>query len=352
MSSNILILVNDIHFKGGGERVASYIASWYSKKNYNVTILSMSIKKNESIYPLDQNVKVEYLNVVNNVFFAKVLVFKRLNSFFSKRTINISIGIGTYANVLLGLLSHKVGITIGCEHNSFDSVSLIWRLLRTCFYRKLSATTVLTKTDLNKMSRLNKNTYVIPNSVPLQCQYSSLTEKKILAVGKFYEQKGFDIMLDVCADFFKIHPEWHLDIVGDGPDKKKLSDKIRNLRLEKNVTIQPFTENIEKAYLSSSIYLMTSRYEGLPMVLLEAQSYGIPIVSYDCNNGPRDIIVNGENGFLVRMGDKSSMIEALNLLAKDINIRKQMGSNSVKNSYNYSPVIIFSLWDKLFKSLL
>lgn len=348
---NLLILVNDIHFKGGGERVASYIASWYSRKGDNVTLLSMSIKRDTPIYPLDSRVKICYLNVVHDKFLSKTFVLRKLRLIVKQNPVDIIMGIGTYANVLLGMIKCNNAKIIGCEHNSFHSVSLIWKLLRKMTYGRLDAVTVLTHTDLEDMKKLNPLCYVIPNSVPFTSKYSTLKNKQIVAIGKLYSQKGFDLMLDVCSIFFKSHMDWHLDIIGDGPDKMKILKKIRKLNLDNHVTLIPPTLQIEKEYLRTSIYLMTSRYEGLPMVLLEAQSYGIPIVSYDCDTGPRDIINHGVDGYLIKMGEEKEMAEALCALADSWELRKQMGKQALINAKRFSPEVIFSLWDKLFDSL-
>ncbi len=346
-----MLLVNDIHFKGGGERVASYFASWYAQCGDSVYILSMDTPKASKLFPLHKNVKVDYLNVPNNKYISKYKVYVELKKYMQNHTFDYVLGIGTYANVLLGMLDIHLCKTIGCEHNSFDSVSWLWNLLRKKFYPKLNATVVLTNTDKDKMSTLNPKTFVIPNSVPLSIMHSPLKEKKILAVGKLYYQKGFDLMLSVFRKYTQYNSDWNLYIIGDGPDRKALLKIIDNLNLNNRVFILPTSDNISQEYLSASIYLMTSRYEGLPMVLLEAQAFGLPLVSYDCDTGPRDVIVDEYNGFLIPWGDEDETVAKLIELSGNEELRMQMGFNSLQNASNFTPENIFPLWDKLFSSI-
>ena len=143
--------------------------------------------------------------------------------------------------MVLGILPKTYGKRVGCEHNSFDCVSFIWKMLRKISYNKLDATIVLTNEDLFKMKQLNTCSFVIPNSIFLPEQKSSLNNKTILAIGKLYPQKGFDIMLHVFSSFAKINRDWNLVIVGDGQDKKKLLQMIEVLDLEDRIKIMPPT---------------------------------------------------------------------------------------------------------------
>ena len=348
----ILLIVNDIYFKGGGEKVASYIASWYASLGDSVCILSMStMSQTVTMYSLHSKVVVKFLNVVNTKISSKFIIYNRLRKFLKDNSFDFILGIGTYANVLLGLINVPNGKKIGCEHSSFHNVSWIWKCLRKISYRNLDAAVVLTKTDLSAMQNLNPNTFVIPNSVPMPEQKASLKPKRILSIGRFYYIKGFDIMLDVYKEFVQCQPDWELVIIGEGPDERLLLDKIMSLGIQDKVKLVPPTDNIGKEYLSASIYLMTSRSEGLPMVLLEAQSYGVPMISFDCNTGPRDIIIDGYNGFLIPVGDTEKMVSCLLQLSKDDALRHKMGNNAIRNAEKFFPEKIFAMWNNLFSSL-
>lgn len=350
---NIVFLVNDIHFNGGGERVVANMCNYFAKTGDNVTIVSMGHKKNINTFPIADEVEIVYLNVDNSKFKAKYLVYKNLVSFISKNKTAIYFGIGTYANVLLGFAQQKMKNlkTIGCEHNSFYSVSTIWKILRKLTYKKLSHCVVLTNTDLKPMSNLNQNSHVIPNSINSFGTQSSLTTHKFIAVGRLSDQKNFPELLDIFRKFHSQNDTWTLDIYGEGEQHNLLSSIIDQYNLNKCVFIHPFTLDIKNAYLSSSCLLMTSKYEGLPMALIEAQDCGLPIISYDCDTGPRDIIENGTNGFLITMGDKSNFIHAMNLISQSMELRHRLGDSAKQSSKKFYPAAIFSKWNEILNSL-
>lgn len=346
----ILFVDNNLHFNGGGERVLCHMANWYASKNYDITILSIGAKQSNSTFPLNRNVKIEYLNVNPTRVIGNIVTIFKLAKFLRRRQYDFILGIGTNVNVYLGCVAKLFTQNkyIGCEHNSFDCVPSMWQFLRKISYSMLDAVVILTKSDLDKVVRLNKSTFVIPNSILPNDSSSDLAARKFLAIGRLSYQKAFERMVDIYSDFHKIVPDWRLDIVGDGPDLSKLEKMIAERNLNDWIRIHSFTQDITKFYQDSSVYLMTSRFEGLPMVLLESQSYGMPIISYDCDTGPRDIISNGENGFLIEVDDKNSFVNAMVILAKDSNLRYKMGYNSKKNIEKFYPENIFVMWDNLF----
>ena len=124
------------------------------------------------------------------------------------------------------------------------------------------------------------------------------------------------------------HSAWILEIYGEGSLRKELQDKIDSLNLTDTLVLKDNEKNIQSKYLEGSIYVMSSRYEGMPMVLLEAMSYGLPLVSFDCPCGPKDIIKDGKNGFLIKFGNTNEMAEKINYLIENENERIKMGKKS------------------------
>lgn len=346
----ILFFTCDIHFMGGGERVTSYMASWLAENGDDVTILSMDCYVKDRLFPLNPNIKLDYLNVRNTKYLSKIKVISRFNQYLHEKSFDLIIGIGTYASCVIGL-NHRKSVTIGCEHNSFNSAPLLWAIIRKCTYKRLSSVVVLTNTDLPNVTKLNKNAFVIPNSVPIQKKKALLNNKSIIAIGKLYYQKGFDRMIKAFSKFAIIDKEWNLEIVGDGEDREQILKLINDYDLAKRVKLSEPTSNVREKYLNSSIYLMTSRFEGLPMVLLEAQSYGLPIISYNCMTGPSDVVVDSKNGFLIEDGNEKALVDALLEISSNEDLRKQMGLNSHILSQRFSPESVFDKWEILFKYL-
>lgn len=350
-----ILLVNDIHFNGGGERVACNIASHYAEKEENVIILSFAKKKDTSIFPIHPKVKIEYLNVSLTKVKAKFIILMRLYAYISKNLDGVYFGIGTYANVLLGLIKYKIKNikAIGCEHNSFDITPFYWNLLRKLTYHRLNTCVVLTFTDLKAMKRLNENSTVIPNSFISLKAKAKLENTKFLAIGRLSDQKNFSELIDIYAKYKQLanaDDPWHLDIYGQGELESNLRKKIIKLGLEKYINIRPFCFDVTKVYTEASCLLMTSKYEGLPMVLIEAQDCGLPIISYDCNTGPRDVI-SPDNGFLIPVGDKEAFVKAMLSVSKSYNMRKKMGQSASISSLRFSPDVIYPKWDCLIKNI-
>ncbi|WP_260258182.1 glycosyltransferase family 4 protein [Elizabethkingia bruuniana] len=210
---------------------------------------------------------------------------------------------------------------------------------------------VLTHEDKSYWGNLN-NIEVIPNANSfVSSKQSDLESKRVIAVGRYDYQKGFDELINIWKEVYAKHPDWSLDIFGHGPLKDELQSLIDQLGLTKTIHLCAPVKNIEQEYLNSSILAMTSRYEGLPMTLLEAQVCGLPLVSYACKCGPRDIIKDGINGYLIEENDQEEMIEKLIHLINDGELRKQMGEASYKLSDNYSEDRIMQQWIDLFKEV-
>ena len=146
--------------------------------------------------------------------------------------------------------------------------------------------------------------------------------------------------------------QWKLIIVGDGVLKKELESKIKALNLQESVILKPFTKQIEKEYLSASIYAMSSHFEGFPMVLLESASYGLAPISFDIKTGPSDIIADEKSGFLVEDNDLQGYADKLMLLMRDENLRQNFGTKAKRVvSEKFSQKTVLELWQKLFDEI-
>ncbi len=197
-----------------------------------------------------------------------------------------------------------------------------------------------------------ENIKVIPNSLTFfPKEYSKCNSKKAITIGRLVEVKGYDILIDIWNIVSKKYPDWILEIYGDGQERENLQNKIDALKLKEKIILKGFVKNVKKAYLESSIYILTSRSEGMPMVLLEAMSCGLPVVSFDSPTGPKDIIKDGEDGFLIKFGDIEKMAERIEELISNEEKRKQFGINARKNIQRFSPEKIMNRWKNLFEEV-
>lgn len=181
---------------------------------------------------------------------------------------------------------------------------------------------------------------------------SSLTAKKVIAIGRHAYEKGYDRMFTIWKEVIDKYPDWTLDIYGDGNLDYDIKQVAINCGLTSGINFLPPTKDILNAYKNASIYVMTSRFEGFGMVLIEAMACGVPCVAYNCPVGPAEILNNNEDGFLIEDGNRTSFVTSLSALIENHELRLQMGAKAIISSQNYDIDVIMQQWDNLFKSLL
>lgn len=210
---------------------------------------------------------------------------------------------------------------------------------------------VLTQEDASYWGALPQ-IRVIPNPLPFVSEQTSpCTAKRVLAVGRYDFQKNFSLLLQLWTKIAPRYPEWTLEIIGDGALRPALEDEVKTLGLTEQVELSHPTHQMQEVYLRSSIYAMTSRYEGLPMVLIEAQQMGLPIVSFACPCGPRDVIHDGTDGFLIEQGAEGLFIQRLCQLMDSLEERQRMGQAARQASARYDVGRIMNQWIQLFTEL-
>jgi glycosyltransferase involved in cell wall biosynthesis len=211
---------------------------------------------------------------------------------------------------------------------------------------------VLTDEDKEYWEGL-KNMCVIGNARSFVLQKpAELDNKKVIAVGRYSYQKGFDRLISAWHRVCQQKNDWTLHLVGDGELREELQKQIEELNLGDKVILGKAVTDMPTVYQEASILAMTSHYEGLPMVLLEAQAAGLPIVSFECKCGPKDVIEDGVDGFLVKEGDTDALAEKLLLLMDDEMLRKKMGGVAFSRSDRYAEDRIMQQWTDLFDDVL
>lgn len=225
----------------------------------------------------------------------------------------------------------------------------IWKKLLSRFDKFV----VLTNEDKQLWGNM-PNLEVIPNFIPRIPQiHSNIDHKRVIAVGRIAHQKGYDMLVEAWKQIYQEFPDWKLDIYG-GEEKKgekeELQEIIERHHLKSVIHLYNPVSDIEKEYVNSSLFVLSSRYEGLPMVLLEAMSYGLPIVSFACECGPKDII-NNTFGTLVPSGDVEALAKALAENMKDPDALKAKGANALRAANSYTADKVMPKWRKLFQRL-
>jgi glycosyltransferase involved in cell wall biosynthesis len=188
----------------------------------------------------------------------------------------------------------------------------------------------------------------MPNGVPeLGGRRAELANKTVVAAGRIGPQKGFDRLLPAWAKVAPEHPDWELKIWGGGKGIGKLRRQAEELGIADSAHLMGFTNHLHEELADSALYVMSSRKEGFPMVLLEAMSAGLPVVSFDCPTGPRDIIREGVDGFVVPDGDGEALAQAMSRLMDDAEMRKAFGAAAVEGAARYDLGTIAHRWEEL-----
>ena len=359
--NHICFFIGNLSNKGGTEKMTSSLSNQLVDSGYTVSIISLAPTKN-IFFKLDERISIHSILEADVNFFLKFpQILYHLSSIVRRENIDILINV----DIILSLFSLplKIFITslkiISWEHFNYKTNLGI---KRRDYGRQLSkryADAIVTLTDQDRdfyMEKNNPKAFILTISnflEELPEKEALLENKKVISVGRFSYQKGFDILINVWSIVKKsVSSEgWVLQIIGDGEDKDMIKDKIKELGIDSSVEVIDAKENISNYYFDSSIYVMTSRFEGLPMVLIEAKSYGLPIVSFDCLTGPRALIEDGVDGYLLPLGDNELMAEKINDLIIDDKLRKGMGEEALRRAKQYSKAAIIEKWRMLFNDL-
>ncbi|MBR6561311.1 MAG: glycosyltransferase family 4 protein [Alistipes sp.] len=219
--------------------------------------------------------------------------------------------------------------------------------------RKFDSFVVLTEEDAAMWGDV-PNIKVIPNAAKfISSGYSSCQNKRVIAVGRLDYQKSFDRLIEAWSLVQQTdkYSDWHLDIFGQGEWRDMLQQMIGERGLQDRVTLNKPTKDIAKEYAASSMLVMSSHYEGFPMVMIEAMACGLPVVTFDYKCGPRDIIDHEINGLLVKDGDIEGLAKAMISMMRDDAARKRMGENAKKVVETYSEEAVMKQWIELFNTL-
>lgn len=224
-------------------------------------------------------------------------------------------------------------------------------LLSRCFDKSF----LLTKSDLNAHFKGKKKfSYMYnPSSFcPVEVAAYIDRPKVVLAVGRMVAQKNFEALIDIWSKAYSKAPGWKLRIIGDGSDMGVLKQLVKKRGLEDFVELPGKSSHVKKEMDSAQIYAMTSRYEGFPLVLLEAQSIGLPIVSFDTPYGPSEIVRHNKDGYIVGYNDCEAFANKLLEMIHNDTLRQQMSDNALKRSKEFTPEVIADKWMDIYNGLL
>jgi glycosyltransferase involved in cell wall biosynthesis len=258
-------------------------------------------------------------------------------------------------NLLVARLARTHVVRVGQDHVNLQSYLPSLRELMKMFYPRLDLVTALTPATARKYRRmLEKKVRVMcfPNAVPdLNGVRSKLDAKVVVAAGRLTRQKGFDRLLPAWRELAQQYPDWKLEIYGEGREHDALQEQIDELGIGTSARLAGFTPHLHEELARASLYVMTSREEGFPMVLIEAMGAGLPVVSVDCKTGPREIITEGVDGHLVPEEDQPALVAAMSDLMADADKRRSFGDAARHVIERYDATVIADRWEAVLAGL-
>lgn len=302
----ICFFIGDLNNSGGTERVSSVITSELQRRGYQIHMLSLQCG-GKPFFELADGIQVDHLfSTAGRGMLRLPLAIFRLRRYLQQHQIDILIGVESM--LALYILPAVIGLKVRhiCwEHFNYNVYlgKASRRLARKLAARFADDVVTLTERDkqlwlANTTCKANITAIPNPVTISLPTEMNPHKAKLFLAVGRLTYQKGFDLLLHAWAQVAPLYPDWRLRIVGDGEDKTMLEQLRRELNIETSTELVPKTNNIAAHYQEAAFFVMSSRFEGLPLVLIEAQAYGLPVVSFDCDTGPAEIIQN--SGWIVK----------------------------------------------------
>lgn len=378
----IVYVINKMTNLAGIERILTCKMNYLSEKSEHSVYLvtyeqpsqALSFQINERITycpinaPIPQREGLSLFRWIKNYISARKVFKRQYNNLIKNIRPDIVICTG-YAYPVLDIIidtsrqintktiveSHVKGDTISMKKYIFNhTLAYLFSFWDSYILRKLkyaSCIVTLTQDDKEFWKPYAKRIEVIPNVLTITPKkVIDYRTKRIIAAGRFVHQKGFDLLLEAWHKVDKSLSDWHLYIFGN-ENRVPYQKIVDRYQMNTNVHLMPATKDIVDEFAKSSIFVLSSRFEGFGLVLAEAMSCGLPCISFDCPYGPHDIITDEEDGILVENGNIEALTKAIERLMKNEGLRQSMGENAIHNVARFDRKIIMNQWEQLFLSL-
>lgn len=360
---------------GGAERVLAALANAWATDRTNITLITLSNGERDA-YALDPAIVRVDLDLVRPSSGALIAIFRnvervrRLRAALVASHPDVVISFMTTTNLLTLLATRGLGRPVIVSERTYikrQPPRGMWRLLFRPLYRRAAAVVAQTRRGAEDLEgRLGRSVAVIHNAVsqlgrdnggPLAITDGAQLprekgERWLIAVGRLSNEKGYDLLIEAFSLLAADHPLWNLMILGEGQERAALTTQIAKLCLQQRVLMPGFAENPHQLMRQADMYVLSSRYEGMPNALLEAMATGLPCVSFDCETGPAELIQDGVNGRLVPRESAQAMATSLGELMSDVGLREQLAKAASRVRDEYAADLILQSWKALASKVL
>jgi glycosyltransferase involved in cell wall biosynthesis len=357
LKNKIVFLTLDITLVGGVERMLANLTKFLSsEKIYNVEIISLFKSHASPQFNFD-NINITYTTHskfnISNLFNSIKSYFSILISIIFLKTNNNEIYVSTFPNIsVLFLLFKRNKNLIVTEHAEFNAHNIYFNSFRKRIYRNAKIVTVLTKNQKDIFDKFcnPEIVYVLPNPILKQILHCNRNKNHIITIGRLVEVKGFEYYINAISILSKDFPDILAYIIGDGPEYKRLSNLINELDLSSNLKIINNETDIYKYLIESSVFVVTSLSESFGMAILESLSVGLPVVAFDAGDGPKNLIKNEYNGFLVPFANTNLLANKIKVLyTSDIDNWNTFSKNALSSSKSFEVGNVIHKWNKIFE---
>ncbi len=338
---------------GGAEKIVNILARHRSTCGDDVHVLALSAETPESYFAYDRSVGVEALGGGPSApVFRTAARIARLRGRLRALSPDLVISFLTKVNIMVVLASRGLGLRLVLsERNNFNTqdMSPMWRLARPLAARLAVRLVMQTTEAANSLPPgLQARAVIIPNPITLQHVRDRATGagSRVVAVGRLDRQKGFDLLINAFADIARHTPSMTLTIFGEGPERRALEEQVRHLGLSDRVRLPGTTKSPVEWVNAGDIFVLSSRFEGFPNVLLEAMSAGLASIAFDCPWGPSEIIDTPAVGVLIPREDVRQLADAIGRLAGDTVLQQQIGAAGARTvAARYAIQSVLQQWD-------
>lgn len=363
-TSHIVIACSYLHVPGGYEKAMITTANLFAQRGHTVTLLVLDHTA-RIFYPVDPAVRIVHLPVNFGITAKGNSISRKIRLWKDTRKLARALKqlqpdhliCSEYPFAIAALLGgvSKFARVYSWEHHHYakQEMNRFWKFLFNRYYPKLDSVICLNKDEQQYYITVNKNAVVIPNFIdpppPVTMTDTAHKGFSLISVTRFNAIKGIDLLQSVAKLILPQHQDIKWKVIGYGDQKEDFIDFIRTEGLTGQLIFQPADKtDLTEDYRDAALFVMTSRNECFPLVLLEAMNTGLPCIAFDCETGPRHIIRKNETGLLIAKENVQDMAKAILSLLHDPGMQKRMGSNARKAILSYYSGEIYSLWEQLF----